>query len=193
MDNLKELQAHWPSLRDAESVEPKAASSVSDGQPDAPRADGPAPELLENFDAPYANGATPPRIDPAEMTPKPEISFADAQRLLAESQVRCAQATERQLVARSKVATALAAFQKATMQTMTFEQLARQHIESENQLRADRAAGKIAPRGGQRRLGSAVDSFAYHTRATGRSAGGGRAFSRKAYPASMRGRVISKE
>ncbi len=116
----------------------------------------------------------------------PPLSVLEAQRRLVEVQLRCARATDRQRKARGNVALALAAFQKATMQTQTQEQLIRQHIESENQLRADRAAGKIAPRGGQRRLGSAVDAFAFHTRAMGRGAGGGRAFARGAKPASAR-------
>jgi hypothetical protein len=110
----------------------------------------------------------------------PPLSVLEAQRRLVEVQLRCARATDRQRKARGNVALALAAFQKATMQTQTQEQLIRQHIESENQLRADRVAGKIPQRGGQRRLGSAIDAFAYYTRATGRSAGGGAAFRRGA-------------
>jgi len=116
----------------------------------------------------------------------PPLSVVEAQRRLVDSQMRCARATDRQRKARGNVALALEKFQRATMQTCTPEQLVRQHIESENQLRADRAAGKIAPRGGQRRLGSAIDSFAYHTRAMGRGAGGGGAFRRGAKPASAR-------
>jgi hypothetical protein len=113
--------------------------------------------------------------------PRAEISVASAQARLVESQMRVARAIEQQQQCRGFVATALAAFQKATSQTTNFEQLAREHIAASNQERADRVAGKIPQRGGQRRLGSAVDAFAYHTRNQGRGAGGGEAFRRGAH------------
>jgi hypothetical protein len=169
---------------------------------------------LENFEPPHANGTAPPHDDAAGSAPQPEIptphssnpapaaaefrngapppilSIADAQRNLIGTQLRVQRATDGQREARGRVALALEKFQRATMQTCTPEQLVRQHIESENQLRADRAAGKIPPRGAQRRLGSEVDRFAFYTRANGRGAGGGRAFARGAAPASLRGRTI---
>jgi hypothetical protein len=110
----------------------------------------------------------------------------EAQRRLVEVQLRCARATDRQRKARGNVALALEKFRRVAMIAQSPSDLIRQHIENENQLRADRAAGKIARRGGQRRLGSAIDSFAYHTRAMGRGAGGGGAFRRGARPASAR-------
>jgi hypothetical protein len=110
---------------------------------------------------------------------------------LAESHLRNARATDSVRAANGNVAVALQRFQTATMQTQNFEGLVREHIKSENQLRADRVAGRIAPRP-QRRLGSAVDAFAFHTKESGRGTGGGRAFGRGAYPKSMRGRVIPK-
>jgi hypothetical protein len=144
-----------------------------------PLADAPAPETLQNFDAPHSNGTAPLPNPPAKATPRP-VSVADAQRALVASQLRNVKATDAQREARGKVALALEKFQRATMQTQTQEQLIRQHIASENEQRRLRAEGKIAPRGGQRRLGSAIDSYAFHTRNSGRGAGGGRAFSRGA-------------
>ena len=126
------------------------AASVSDGQPDDPLADVP-------------DGSSPPTHG-RPSAPRP-VSVADARCALVNSQMRCARATDRQREARGNVAVALERFQRATMQTVTQEQLVRQHIESENRLRADRVAGKIAPRGGQRRLGSAIDAYAFYTKA----------------------------
>jgi hypothetical protein len=167
-------------------------------------------ETLKNFAAPHANGAAPSHDDAANGAPRPEnparvsfpasdqaaglmasapsptLSVIEAQRRVVDSQMRSAHAADRQREARGKVALALEKFQRATMMTCSPSQLIRRHIESENQLRADRAAGKIAPCGGQRRLGSAVDAYAYHTRAIGRGAGGGRAFARGAKPSSAR-------
>jgi len=157
----------------------------------APQIDVPS-ESLENIEPPHANGAAPLDDPLADDALEPVISVIEAQRLVAESHLRMARATDAQRTARGKVALALERFQRATMQTQDFSSLVREHIQSENQLRADRAAGKIPARH-QRRLGSAIDSFAYHTRASGRGAGGGRSFGRGAYPASMRGRVIPKE
>jgi hypothetical protein len=185
-----------PIQRPAEDTDPLADDTVAENSApetvDAdPLADAPAPESLKNFDAPHANGAARLPNPPANSAPRP-VSVTEAQRVLVDSQMRCARATDRQREARGNLGFALERFQRATMQTQTQEQLIRQHIENENQLRADRVAGKIPQRGGERRLGSAVDSFAYHTRATGRGAGGARAFARKAFPPSMRGRVIPK-
>jgi hypothetical protein len=161
-------------------------------------------ETLKNFAAPRANGAAPPHDDAANSAPRPEnparvsfrasdqaaglmasapsptLSVIEAQRRVMDSQMRSARAADAQRAARGNVALALEKFQRATMQTQTPEQLIRQHLESEAQLRADRAAGKIAPRGGQRRLGSAIDAYAFYTKASGRGAGGGAAFRRGA-------------
>ena len=158
---------------------PETVVTVDEAAPaDDPRGISPQAHLADT----PANGAAPSR----------PVSVADAQRALVDSQMRSARATDAQREARGNVALALERFQRATMQTQTPEQLVRAHIESENQLRADRVAGKIPQRGGQRRLGSAVDAFAFHTRASGRGAGGGRAFGRRAFPASMQGRVVPK-
>lgn len=122
-------------------------------------------------------------------SPSPTLSVAAAQQALIESQLRVQEATDWQRHWRGMVAVALEKFQRTTMQTTTPEQLIRQHLESENEQRRLRAEGKLPPRP-ERRLGSAVDAFAYYTRASGRSAGGGRAFNRGAFRPAMRGQVI---
>jgi hypothetical protein len=160
---------------------------ADDARPTADQVEAPAPESLQNFGALHANGNAP-----AKATPRSVLSVNEAQRALTESHVRMARATDAQRTARGNVALALEKFQRATMQTCTPDQLIKRHLASEAQLRVDRAAGKVAPRGGQRRLGSAIDAYAFYTKASGRGAGGGRAFGRKAFPASMRGRVIPK-
>ena len=53
----------------------------------------------------------------------PPLSVVEAQRRLVDSQLRCARATERQRKARGNVALALAAFQRATMQTCKHKQI----------------------------------------------------------------------
>jgi hypothetical protein len=191
-DNMDALKARWPSLRDPlDDTDPLAEPQAQTGITVAsdPLAELP-PEAVAMVDDEAA-----PADEPRGTSSSPQarlvtiLSVNDAQRALSESHLRSRQATARQRECRGKVALALAAFQRATGQTQTFEQLAREHLKSETQLRADRAAGKIPTRRPQR-LGSAVDSFAYHTRASGRGAGGGRAFGRGAYPKSMRGAVV---
>jgi hypothetical protein len=144
------------------------------------------------FDTSHANGDASPPVDTVKAAPRPVLSVVEAQRRLVEVQLRCACATDRQREMRGKLGLALEKFQRATLQTQTPEQLLRQHLESEARLREDRKAGRVAPRP-QRRLGSAIDAFAFHTKDSGRGAGGGRAFGRGAYPKAMRGRVIPKD
>jgi hypothetical protein len=193
-DNMDALLEHWPSLRvrgvDTNPLaEPEAASQFDTD----PLADLP-PETVVTV-ADEAAPADEPRG--TSSTPQARLvttlSVNDAQRALSESQLRSRQATNAQRTARGNLTLALAQFQRVTGQTQTFEQLARQHLASETQLRADRKAGLIPQRGGQRRLGSAIDSYSFYTRASGRGAGGGRAFGRGAYPKSMRGAVVPKE
>ncbi len=173
-------------------------------------------ESLQNFAASQTNGAASSDIPSTDSTSEPDpladlppetdkiaapadvqrgtsaspqassvLSVPEAQRLLTESHLRMAVATDRQKTARSNVAHALAVFQRLTLQTQDFESLVREHIASSNQERADRVAGR-GPVRPQRRLGSAIDSFAFHTKNAGRSAGGGAAFRRGARAAAGR-------
>jgi hypothetical protein len=114
------------------------------------------------------------------------ISVADAQARAVETQMRVARSIERQKDRRGRVAVALQRFQRATSASTNFESLAREHIRASNEERADRVAGKIPQRGAQRRFGSAVDAYAFYTKASGRGAGGGEAFRRGAARASRR-------
>jgi hypothetical protein len=172
-DNVKELQTRWPSLRD-----PLAEETTVDTDPLA--------ELPPETVAVADEAAPADEWRGTSSSPQARlVSVTEASNLVSESQLRCQLATDRQRECRGRVALALEKFQRATMQTCTPEQLVRQHIASSNQERADRVAGK-APVRPQRRLGSAVDSFAFHTRNSGRGAGGGAAFRRGAHSQSGR-------
>ncbi len=114
----------------------------------------------------------------------------------ADCQMRLNAAVDRRRVCDGRVNMALSRWQSATQQTITQEQLIRQHLASETQLRADRAAGRV-PERATPHLGSAIDAFAYYTKAHGRGTGGGRSFARGgpggSYPPSMRGRTIPQD
>ncbi len=125
--------------------------------------------------------------------PKIGEAVIEGHRVQTDCYQRLQQATTRQRECRARVARSLQRWQQATMQTISREQLVRQHLANETQLRKDRAEGR-APQPAPPRLGSKVDEFAYYTRAHGRGTGGGRAFGRGAYGPAMRGRsVLPKE
>ena len=166
----------------ADGAAPADDDPVTQGDLSSPQA---RPVTLA--DAPVSlPGVVAKAAEPEVTLPASPLSVVEAQRRLVASQLRCARATEAQGMCRGKVALALAAFQRVAMVVQTPSDLVRQHIESENEQRRLRAEGKLPPRGGQRRLGSAIDSFAFHTRAAGRGAGGGNAFRRGAAPAARR-------
>lgn len=174
-------------------------------------------ESLKNFEPLHANGTGQPHDDTVRSTPgpistpvrsvpasdqaaesavlsapPPTISVAECAMAVQEAQIAYRLATDRQRDCRGRVAQALDGWQRSMRMTCTPEQLRREYLASEQEQRRLRVEGRDGPRNAQRRLGSAVDSFAYHTRHSGRGAGGGRAFGRGAYPASMRGRIIPK-
>jgi hypothetical protein len=194
-DNLKELQTRWPSLRDplddtavAEmSREVTLNEDITDPLADLPPETVVKSDETAPVDEPEGDFVSSPQAGLVTI-----LSVTDAQRNLLDSQLRNGRATDQQKECRGQVAIALQRWQRATQQVVTQSDLQRQAIEASNQERADRVAGRIPQRGGQRRLGSAVDSFAYHTRNSGRGAGGGRSFGRSAYPPSMRGRTVPK-
>lgn len=133
------------------------------------------------------------------VSPGPVVtSLNDARLVYSEAQRRLKAAHDRQHDCRVRVTQTLRNWQIASMTMVTTEQLLRQHLASETQLRKDRAEGRAPPRVQPRRLGSAIDSFAFHTKNMGRSAGGGRAFARPSaqgvqgsFPPSMRGRTLA--
>ncbi len=176
---------------------------------DDPLADTPPSKSLTNFAPPHANGAAAPHGDQLAGTPEPKIlkpapvhdtASADAaaptqpvmrraaaplpiselQRQVVDSQLAVAAAIDQQREHRSRVLAARAKFQALTAVVTSQEQLRRQYIESSNADRKARveAGGPAAP---TRRLGSAIDSFAFHTKGAGPRSGGGRSFSRGAF------------
>ena len=122
--------------------------------------------------------------------PKIGEAVIEGHRVQTDCYQRLQQATIRQRECRARVALMLSRWQQATMQTISREQLVRQHLAHEAQLRKDRAEGR-APQRTQPRLGSKIDEHAFYTRAHGQGAGGGRAYGRGAFLPAMRGRTIA--
>lgn len=118
-------------------------------------------------------GAGGKRPEPA---PEPNTDVQDAQAALTESHVWLRSAAARQSEARGAVALAVQHWQVAVGGTQSHSDLVREHLKSENEQRAARVAGRIPERG--RPGPSAIDQYAYYTRATGRSSGGSRSFAR---------------
>jgi len=139
-------------------------------------------ELLDDplADAPVTGSVeTTEPGDQVNGKPAAPTTVPQADQALANARIELRAAYDRQRDCRGRVQLALARWMRATVRTPTQEELTREYLRGEIQLRADRASGKIPPRPQQqRRLGSAIDSFAFHTKNHGRSAGGGRAFAR---------------
>jgi hypothetical protein len=123
----------------------------------------------------------------------PSIGAAlnQARQAHSDCQIRLQQAADRRSAVNGALALALRAWQVATSQTITQEQLVRAHLAGETQHRADVAAGRVPEREQPRIANSKIDQFAYYTKQHGRGAGGGRAFGRGAFGPSMRGRTIT--
>ncbi|MGD0332977.1 MAG: hypothetical protein ABSA90_06935 [Xanthobacteraceae bacterium] len=132
--------------------------------------------MSELLDDPLADA--PVTTEPGDGKPAP-MSVSDANQALVNVRLELRRAYELQRLYRGRVQQALADWMRATVRIPTREELTRAYLAGETQLRADIAAGRVQPRPQQqRRLGSAIDSFAYYTKSHGRSAGGGRAFAR---------------
>jgi hypothetical protein len=91
------------------------------------------------------------------------LTGADARRAVTESQIRLRSSVDRQSKARQRLGRALAGWQRANGVIVTDEDNRRAHLASEAQLRADRKAGLIPPRGSSRVLQSRVDQIAAAT------------------------------
>jgi hypothetical protein len=120
------------------------------------------------------------------------IVAATARRLqadkdLANRRVELIAAQNAEREARATLAQAVGAFQ-AGFSPMTPEQLRRQHVQEQAGIREAIREGRMAPR--RPTFGkSRVDASAYYQRG-GSPGGGGRAYSRGAFPASARGRTV---
>lgn len=135
------------------------------------------------------NGLSLTKVDPSI-----GAALNAAQQAHVDCQIRLQAAADRRPTVNGALSIALRNWQNATMQTITQEQLVRQHLASETQLRADRAAGRVPERATPQIANSAIDRFAFYTKAHGRGTGGGRSFGRGgpggSYPPSMRGRTL---
>jgi len=117
----------------------------------------------------------------AQPKPLPSVipDVPTAQRWHGEAMLRYRQAVDRQRVATGRRNLALRDWQVATAQTITPEQLIRQHINAETQMRHDVKAGLVSPYKTPDQPGpSAIDEFAFATRKQGRRPGGGGSFRR---------------
>jgi len=101
----------------------------------------------------------------------------DLQETLSEATVRYRVADERIREARGRLSQTITQWQLACGETKSFEQLARQHIASENAERARRVAEGRSRMNGQPGP-SAIDHFAFATKQSGRRAGGSGSFRR---------------
>ncbi len=106
------------------------------------------------------------------------IELNRARQAHVDCQIRLQRAADQRLPANRNVGLALQAWQNATAETISQEQLVRAHLAGETQLRADRAAGRVPERAQPRIANSKIDQFAYYTKQHGRGTGGGRAFAR---------------
>jgi hypothetical protein len=127
------------------------------------------------------------QVEDVPLEPEPPMTVHAANQQLADSHIRLAKAHEGLSLANARVAACTKAWQVATRAVVTPDALIREHLRSEQAARAERVANGNAGRRPPR-LGSAVDSFAFHTRAMGRSAGGGRSFARGGLPSVYKGR-----
>jgi hypothetical protein len=131
-------------------AEAKAKAKAFNSHRERQRA--PAPEPVE-----------PEGMTEAEVIPLP-LSVAAAQRRLIESQVRLRTAIDRQRECRGRIGIAIQKWQQAIGAIVTAEDNVRQHLASEAQKRADRAAGRIPARSGRARPGpSVIDQIAAGT------------------------------
>ena len=173
---LPAMRAANDALREAEAVQAKSPKWTRIDETRRMIAQSRGPEYLAKFPLTV--------VDPSI-----GAAVIEGHRVQSDCQQRLQQATNRQRECRHRVAMSLQRWQNATMQTITQEQLVRQHLAHETQLRKNRVEGR-GPERATPRLGSKVDEFAFYTRAHGRGTGGGRAFGRGAYGPAMRGRTI---
>jgi hypothetical protein len=119
---------------------------------------------------------------------------APTQYELGELRIILARAKDRQTTARSKFSIARDRFLRAVgTQGPTHDELMRQHARESNQYLADIKSGKVQRPVYSRIGASVVDHMAAAMRGSGQRAGGGRSYSRGAYPSSMRGRKLPSE
>ncbi len=138
------------------------------------------------------NGLSLTVVDPAV-----GIAFNKARQHHVDCQIRLQRAADQRPVANRRVGLAAQAWLNATQATITREELTRQFLAGETQLRKDRAEGRVPEPATPRIANSKIDQFAFYTKAHGRGTGGGRAFGRslvegqKVFGPSYQGRVLA--
>jgi hypothetical protein len=117
---------------------------------------------------------------------------APTQYELGELRIVLARAKDRQTTARGKFSIARDRYLRAVgAQGPTPDELLRQNARESNQYLADIKSGKVQRPVYSRIGASVVDHMAAAMRGSGQRAGGGRSYSRGAYPASRRGQKVS--
>jgi len=101
--------------------------------------------------------------DAEQPQPATALTVTDARRAVTEAQIRLRSAVDRQAQCRQRLARAIGKWSAAIGNVVTDADLRRQHLAHEAQLRADRAAGLVPPRGSGRTLVSRVDQIAAGT------------------------------
>jgi hypothetical protein len=140
---------------------------------DDPLADAPVTGSVETTEPTDQVNGTP-------LEPVPTLTVPAANQNLTNARLELRCAYDLQRLYRGRVQQALAQWMRATVRTPTQEEVTRAYLAGEVEQRRLRAEGKLPSSSPQeqRRLGSAIDRFAYYTKSHGRSAGGGRAFAR---------------
>jgi hypothetical protein len=134
-----------------------------------------------------------PEPDLRELWPPESVSVpvAPTPFELGEFRLALAVAKDREAIARSRLGKSVEAYQRASgTKPPTPDELFRQHAREQNAYLADIKAGRV-PAPTRSRIGaSVVDRMAAAQIGSGQRAGGGRAYARKAYPATMRGQRL---
>jgi len=140
-----------------------AAAGIAVAEPESAIVDHVAEREAEPWLAEQSTVSEPATEPEAEVRTLP-LSISTAQRRLVESQVRLRTAIDRQRECRGRLGIAIQKWQQAIGAIISPDENLRQHLASEAQQRADRAAGRIPARAGRARPGpSVIDQIAAGT------------------------------
>ena len=131
----------------------------------------------------------PPKAEPV-CEPQPPTQYE-----LGELRITLARAKDRQTTARAKYSIAVERYQRAAgTRPPTFNELVHDNARANNQYLHDIKNGVVPAPVNRSRVGaSVIDQTAAAYRGSGMRAGGGKAYARGAYPATMRGQKLPSE
>jgi len=149
--------------------------------------------LAPHVEEPAADFVSEPIENRADAQPS-ESRNVPSQFQLGELRIILARAKDRQATARSKFSIARDRFLRAIgAQGPTPDELFRQHARDSNEYLRAIKEGRVSRPVYSRIGASVVDHMGAAMRGSGQRAGGGRAYTRGAYPSSMRGRKLPSE